>query len=850
MTHRPPRVTWAALPLTVAALACGESETRGSVMLAITTDMYIDKDVNRVDIVIQPERGPTQSTQFNLFPALDGKFLPGTVAIVEGSTPGEFVRVRIIARQENAVRVVREAALRVPRRRTALLSMPIQWLCDEHVRREGQQLWRSNCNDGETCDRGACAPDAVDEAALPDYEPAEVFGGGNAAGGGTCFDTVPCFENTTEPDLDPVTCVLDTAVSDDLNIAVRLARGSDGHCTNAECWIPLDASPETGWSAIEGGASVQLPAAVCEHVANGASVRVSHSCPSKAPTTPTCGPWTLVGTEPGADGNLDGAPLVVTSRSLAAELETASRRVARAAATACASIAGTTSPEEPTTADIVQLCVAAKGALTTLAPLDWYHVTARCWPDHARQFACERACDESCAPGSLEERCDPAAVVGTCGDVCSSRQCLGSAAQPSDCAGACDGTCSGTCAGRCVGECSGTCANPDADGYCAGECDGTCLGLCQGRCEGTCQGSCDGDPNLAVAACSADAQCRGGCAGSYASPVCHSPLIESPCSLTGACGTDCGALGAIGVACEPASSWILPKLGIDPSLGRAIGDALAELIPVRDVKGPALLQEAGRIGERLQAAGNSGDPIGNANAGIRVRNAAELLEAATQGAEEVIAAAGAPRDTPGSGTPPRDCDRATVATGSGPLIDDFEDGDSRLLQSDGRDGYWHIVRDNSANGQLSMTDPPVPDSTGANGSGHALHLAGTNFLDWGAGFGAELRTQVLPYDASVYGGLQFWARGGPSLRVLLVQRDLATGYTCAACPSGSSDCGIFYGREVTLSDTWAQYTIPWGDFVPSAAIGTPLSHSEILLLKFEAPASAAFEFWLDDVSFY
>src|SRR5688500_12535034 len=105
-------------------------------MLAISTDMYIDKDVSRVDIIVQPERGPMQSTQFNLFPALDGKFLPGTFAIIEGSRPGEFVRVRIIARRDDFVRVVREAAVRVPRHRTALLSMPIQWLCDGHVREE------------------------------------------------------------------------------------------------------------------------------------------------------------------------------------------------------------------------------------------------------------------------------------------------------------------------------------------------------------------------------------------------------------------------------------------------------------------------------------------------------------------------------------------------------------------------------------------------------------------------------------------------------------------------------------------------------------------------------------------
>jgi hypothetical protein len=837
------------VPLAFASQACGESEELGSVMLAISTDMYIDKDVSRVDIIIQPERGPTQTAQFNLFPALDGKFLPGTVAIVEGSSPGEFVRVRIIARQENTVRVVREAALRVPRQRTALLSMPIQWLCNDHVRQEGQQLWRSNCNEGETCGKGACEPDAIDEATLPDYQPADVFGGGNPTGGGTCFDTVPCFGTTTEPALDTTRCVLETEVTDDLNVAIRLAPGSDGHCTNADCWIPLDASPETGWEPLDDGARVQLPAAVCEHVANGASVRVSHECPSKQLATPTCGPWTLVGTEPGADGDIDGAPLVVTNRSLADGLESAGERIARTVVTACAAITQASPPAEPTPADVRQVCDEAKTALAALAPLDWYHVTTRCWPDHTRQLACERACDETCDPGTVDSRCDPAVLVGQCSDACTSRQCLGNAARPVDCPGACDGTCSGTCAGDCVGECDGTCSTPGADGQCAGACEGTCVGLCQGRCEGSCQGTCDGDPNLPVAACSAGAQCRGGCAGEYTSALCHSPLLESPCSLDAQCADDCRAVGTIGVACEPSSAWILPKDGLDPAARAAIATALADLIPVRDVEGPALLEEATRVAQRLQAtAASSGDPIGSANAAVRVRNAAELLGASTTRSDAVIDAAGEPRGAPGAEPPPVDCTPA-VAAGTLPIIDDFEDGDSQIIVGEGRDGHWQIIRDNSIDGQLS-SDEPIPESGGPDQSSHAMHLAGSNFSEWGAGYSVELRAGSLPYIASVYAGLRFWARGEPSLRVILLQQNLATGHACATCPENGSDCGNFYGKQITLTDTWTQYTIPWSDLTQATAGTTAFAPNQLMLLKFEAPAAESFEFWLDDVSFY
>ena len=845
------RSSYGALALGVASLACGGDEKLGSVMLAISTDLYIDKDVSRVDIIVQPEHGPTQQTQFNLAPGLDGQYLPGTFAIIEGSTPGEFLRVRIVARQGSFARVVREAALRVPRQRTALLSMPIQWLCDGHVRQEGQ-VTRSNCEEGETCSKGACAPDAVDETTLPDYEAAAVFGGGDPTGGGECFDTVPCFEINSEPALDLDTCVLDTEVTDDLNIGIRLPVGSAGHCSNAECWVPLDASAQSGWEPIEGGGRVQLPPAVCGHVRDeGASVRVSHECASKASSTPTCGPWTLVGAEPGGDGNIDGAPLTVTTRTLATELQTAAARLSRRVANACASITQVSAPTEPTPAQVTQLCDAARSAIAAQAPLDWYHVTTQCWPDHARQFACERACDESCEPGTVVDRCEPAVVAGKCDDACDSRQCLGTPAQPVNCPGACDGTCSGACGGLCVGQCDGECDAMSEDGYCAGRCTGTCTGLCQGRCEGTCQGHCDGDPNLPVAACTENSQCRGGCAGTYEAPVCNSPLTDSPCGLDAECAADCRGIGAIGVACEPAVSWVLPKNGLAPAARTAIARALGELIPVRDVEAPALLQEAGRVAERLQAtAATSGDALGAANALLRVRAAAALLDAAGSGAVDVVESAGEPRDTPGGANPGVEC-TPTQAGGSRPLIDDFEDGNSQILTDEGRNGSWHLVRDNSVSGQLSLDEPPVPYNEGANQSSHAMHLSGSNFTEWGAGLSVDLRQQSLPYDASAYVGLKFWARGAQPLRLILIQQDLATGGSCTTCSSAdSNDCGLFYGAQVSLTENWTQYTVPWGALSQSAAGSTAFAPDQLMLLKFEVQAAEQFEFWLDDVSFY
>ena len=356
--------------------------------------------------------------------------------------------------------------------------------------------------------------------------------------------------------------------------------------------------------------------------------------------------------------------------------------------------------------------------------------------------------------------------------------------------------------------------------------------------------------SLAAPTCGEGSLCRGGCAGDYQSPVCNSPLTESTCELDAECAADCRAIGHIGVACEPSTSWLLPKAGADAARRGSLAEALADLLPVRDVQGGALIEEARRLADNLSAgAATSGDPIGSANALVRVRAAVDLLNAATSGAVDVVEAAGTPRDTPGAATPSVDCTTAR-ASGTAPLIDDFEDGNTQVLVSDGRHGYWHIVRDNSPSGELSLDEPPVPESGGARDSERSMHLSGSGHTEWGAGFSVDLRSQSLPYDASAHAGLKFWARGTPSLRVILVQQNLATGHSCATCPAGSSECGAFYGTQLTLTDDWTELTVPWSALTQATAGATRFAPDQLMLIKFEAPAAERFELWLDDVTFF
>jgi hypothetical protein len=836
-----------ALALGLAAAGCSTETPRGSVMLAISTDMYVDKDVSRVDILVQPEHGPAQSTQVNLFPALEGQYLPGTFAIIEGEQPGEFVRVRLIARQGERTRVVREAALKVPRERTALLTMPIQWLCDGQVRQDGQQT-RSDCDEGYTCIAGTCKLEEVQEALLPTYQSAEVYGGGNATGGGTCFDTLPCFEQSEQPALDLERCVLAAPASDDLNVAAVLPPGGDGHCTGDACWIPLDASDLSGWAPAENGAGVQLPDALCARVRAGtASVRTSHLCPSKAPSTPTCGPWTLVGTEPGDEAasrpsqKPSSSSPAEESADLGKKLDALGQQLALDVARACANVVQASPPADPSVADLDQLCQQAAAALPA-PPLTWYHLPARCWLDVDQQLQCEASCASGCTPGTLVDRCPANWVAGSCDGSCDSRQCLASAGAPTTCQGACDGNFTGTCQGNCVGRCDGTCSAPAADG-CDGPCDGTCTGLCQGRGEGSCEGRCDADPMLAAPTCTGGSLCLGQCSTELGSPRCASPLLTSPCLASG-CLSDCAVIGRTDLRCDPAPAWVLSPPGADAASSANLPGSLSTLITIRDARlGPAL-DETSRLRDRL-----AGDPAAASTALATAIADVALLTAVQQNVLSVLDAMGPPRRGPGPGSEPQQpfCD-VSQASGQEPLIDDFEDGNSSLLPNDGRSGSWHAGQDGT--GSLTTTEPPLPELGGVDGAGSALHLSGGGFSEWGANLNLELRNGAFPYDASAYRGIRFWARGsGTRLRVIFMQQNLAPGHPCSTCDPTSNQCGLLYSTELAMTEAWNEYTVDWTSLTPPTVIDTPFAPDQLMTIQFEVPAAAAVDLWLDDVSF-
>ena len=264
------------------ALSCSDDpKPRGQLMIAITTDMSITKDLDEVRVEISRADGTKiPDRQIPILPSQPapfGKPLPGTIAIVPADAGGQALHVRLTARHldpasgERKSRVVREAIVKVPTDRVALLRMPLRWLCDGQVVAAEGDSFRSDCAENETCKAGVCQPADVDANDMPDYSAAQVFGGGEAHGiGSRCLDAQACFADAQvlAPDSSDCTVPLpDGADPSRLNVALVMPPESAGHCPDdtapsGHCYLPLDSDPEEGFSISDG--RLKLPAAACQ----------------------------------------------------------------------------------------------------------------------------------------------------------------------------------------------------------------------------------------------------------------------------------------------------------------------------------------------------------------------------------------------------------------------------------------------------------------------------------------------------------------------------------------------------------------------------------------------------------
>jgi len=207
---------------------------------------------------------------------------------------------------------------------------------------------------------------------------------------------------------------------------------------------------------------------------------------------------------------------------------------------ACANIAndlgqtGVPDVSDPTALsddDVTTACNLAKAGITASinasGSISVQVIGGECHVKADAQISCEASCsvDGSCDPGTVDVRCDPGELSGSC-----SAECTGSCTVETgsvDCQGGCSGTCNGDCSGACGAGCSGKC-----DGTCTGQCTGTCDVVAPSA---TCSGS-----------------CKGGCSVEYTAPKCEGELKPPSCDIDAECKGGCNAQGNLEAECtEP-----------------------------------------------------------------------------------------------------------------------------------------------------------------------------------------------------------------------------------------------------------------------------------------------------------
>jgi hypothetical protein len=301
-----------AVPVAVVVACGGNTVTKGELVVSIQTDMSLPKDIDTIGV--QVSAGGV--LQFgNDYPVGAGQVLiPATLGVLQGNDPAQSVKIRVTARKNNKLLVLRDVTTTVPSGRIATLRVPVQWLCQGQAvdgtsssgdLGEQDGAATSNCaTSNQTCIAGTCQPAELDSAKLPTYDPTQIFGGASAPGtGGTCLDTLGCFSQGNGVAVQTSDCsIAKPTGGQGINVALMQGAGGSGICGSQACMLPLDANADdgTGWTD-QGNGRIGLPTAVCTKLAANppqiSGVAVTTACATKTQAVPTCGSWSSTATD-------------------------------------------------------------------------------------------------------------------------------------------------------------------------------------------------------------------------------------------------------------------------------------------------------------------------------------------------------------------------------------------------------------------------------------------------------------------------------------------------------------------------------------------------------------------------
>jgi hypothetical protein len=203
------------------------------------------------------------------------------------------------------------------------------------------------------------------------------------------------------------------------------------------------------------------------------------------------------------------------------------------------------------------------------------------------------------------------------------------------------------------------------------------------------------------------------------------------------------------------------------------------------------------------------------------------------------------------------------------LIDDMEDGDKFIPNRNSRDGSWFAGGDGTVGSILQPANtgvftmsaivPPRGSST------TAAHLQGQGFKIWGAVIGVKPRGDAtladggaapIPYDASAYCGVHFFAMGSGAMQRMDIP-DKFTNPSGGICnpndTTGQTACFDHFGLAMTLTTTWTEYNVSFSSLRDrgTSAISTTFHPEAIFQIEISSRdvSGAPFDIWIDDIAF-
>ncbi|MGH7440262.1 MAG: hypothetical protein ACRENE_31605, partial [Polyangiaceae bacterium] len=315
----------------IAAASCSEP-AKGSLILAISTDMQAPQDISVVSVFVSNNGVP----KFDYLGAVtpDGTVtLPATLALVESENPDDEIRIRVTGFQAQKARVLRDVITKVPHQHTSLLRLPLNFLDDgsatgklpltlvpglQGMAPEGDTTFdaltlQTTCDStkGLTSFAGTCVDSHVDSSKLPGWSDSEVYGDGGTSTTPSCFDVSKCFGNAR-----PITTLDMNACSFPLpagangshwNCALATTDGTGACDASGLCLVPLETDPDEGFTVMNGN-TIQMVPGVCAKIKAGAKLYADNTtlCPQKIEGAPVCQPAEAI--DAGAPASDGGAP--------------------------------------------------------------------------------------------------------------------------------------------------------------------------------------------------------------------------------------------------------------------------------------------------------------------------------------------------------------------------------------------------------------------------------------------------------------------------------------------------------------------------------------------------------------